>query len=269
MKATAILGSGPAAMAAAWAVAMSGRPIVVISSTDEPMRIGGAQYLHRGIPNVEGAISVPDMRISYERWGDPKTYQDKVYGSTPPKFSSWERVQDDKAVPAWSLRKSYEHLFRELTSNGDRVNKQVVDVQYLVDNLLTDSMFEMVISTIPRNVLCTGGCQFSSVDIKMVRGRYYPTPSNTIIYNGDPDYSWVRSSNIDGEEWTEFGASVEDRIPADEEAIMTVSKPVSHSCKCWDEEPKMFFTGRFGRWLKGELVDDAFYNTWKMLQERS
>lgn len=265
MRAIAILGSGPAGMAATWACAMRGYMTVVISDTDKPSRIGGAQFLHRPLPEPgSGDLPKPDFTITYQRWGTMESYRDKVYGDVRPKpESSWDRVVTNEPVQAWSLRERYNQLFHLLTSDGDRVNVTKVGPEQLGD-LLADPSFVRIISTIPKNQLCFGGCSFTGVPIRLAQGRYFSVPDNTVIYNGDPEYSWARASNIDGQEWTEWGDGSQ-AIPVDEEAQIRFAKPVAHTCKCWDNEEKLMFAGRFGTWSKGKLVDDAFYDVVRSL----
>jgi hypothetical protein len=263
-KTIAIVGTGPAGIAASWAVAMMGHPVILFGDSDQPSEIAGAQYLHRPLPDIEGNLPDPDFSITYQKMGTKEVYQDKVYKGVDIPFSSWGGFGFATPIPAWSLRERYEQLWQMLTKNGASINMAKVGKEEL-QQLFDDSIVGGVVIAIPRHHICkkrNKGHLFESVNVSLAQGRYYETPANTIIYNGDPDYSWARSSNIDGQRWTEWGYG--GRPPVDEDALNTVVKPVATNCDCWSEEISsgdLLFAGRAAHWEKGKLVDSAFYET--------
>lgn len=257
MKPIAVLGTGPAGMMASYAVGLTGKPLAVFG-LGQKSRIGGAQFLHRALPELHGE---PDFTVEFEVHGDAKTYQRKVYGSMPVPFVSFtsaEKVAEtDILQDAWSLPDTYEVLWGHF---GERANEAMVDTDWLKENA---DNFRAIISTIPAHVLCEDAThRFTSADVliaemSMLEGR----PGNKIIYDGTTKRSWYRTSLINGVPGTEWGGHMENNPFK----TVRVRKPIATTCDC---HPEIIRAGRYGTWKKGVLTHDAFFDTLKELNER-
>jgi hypothetical protein len=272
MKPIAVVGSGPAGMSAALALRLAGVPFAIFSNTDQPSRIGGAQFLHHPLPLV--CNEKHDFPIRYTLVGNHQEYQRKVYGDEDVPFVSMSRVTDGEVVPAWSLQSAYEKMFEE---NGKDINLQVVDAR-LLDEWIASELFTAIIVSCPKPMVCRAHAgltqlphTFVSQPIRImnesVLGEGY---DNTIIYDGTPNVSWYRTSRINGTGSTEWGSGAPAKMPY--KNLITVNKPMRTNCSCYGREaqtgfPQVLFVGRFGTWRKGELVHDAFDNTLGLLKE--
>lgn len=258
MKPVAILGSGPAGLLAAHAVALSGKPLVILSKP-EKSKISGAQFLHESIPGLTS--ETPDAMITYKVEGDEATYRQKIYGHAPVPFTSFSGVHDGMVQPAWSLINIYDQLWEAF---GDLITPMALSAEQL-ESVKGD--FDFIVSAVPRPALCMGlaglmpeNHGFYSQMIHTVDECKRPGLSdNTILYNGTHDAFWYRTSKLFGHEGTEYPD------PAPPFATQSISKPIRCVCTCW---PDLVRVGRFGQWRKGVLAHDGFTATLKALQER-
>lgn len=258
MKPTvAIIGTGPAGMIAAWAAVQLGHPIVLISNSTEPSVISGAQFLHTPIFEIS-RHGDPDFEIRYEYRGDADTYQKKVYGDASIPFSSWGTGKPRTQL-AWSMQRHYEFLWRELAGpTGHAINVMQVDgpkVRELWDH------FQHIVFAGDRTKLCDEGHAFRSVQIKVAPVAMCEG-DNVVVYNGDPENAWARSSRIQGNEGVEYGVNTRTVLPD----MRIITKPLDHRCTC--EHGNVIYVGRFGEWKKGVLVHHAFERTMEGLLNR-
>lgn len=271
MKPVAVLGTGPAGLMAALGVAMSGKPVSLFGKADSEgnmakSRIGGAQFLHDPLPIVCNEEE-PDGILHYIAMGTPEGYRQKVYGSDPTiPFVSMEHVHSGKAQPAWSLINTYDLLWEHLSA----AHGNVVDItaQWL-DDVIEKQHFDQIISTIPVPALCwaTNGAplavahNFVSQEILIGMESIVDGLENEVYYNGDPNYSWYRCSNIFGVGSTEWSGYTELGIPMSD--LVRVRKPIRTTCDCFTKH--VMRTGRYGAWTKGILTHQAFTDARKLV----
>lgn len=257
MKAVAILGAGPAGLMAAHAAALTGQPVAILSY-GKKSKLGGAQFLHEPIPELTD--TEPDVNVTYRVTGNALRYQFKAYGNGPqPSFVSFDGVHDGMTQPGWNLRKLYDRLWDQY---GGQITETEVTAKTL-PGILEDSLFSLVISSIPLRSLCRrpasttpGGHLFTHQSIVVKTDRCYGgSDENTIWYDGSGDHSWYRSSMLWGIPSTEWGVAAASQVPYDLGPTVQAFKPVAHQCDCW---PDLIKVGRFGRWQKGMLAHDGF-----------
>lgn len=275
MKSIAIIGTGPAGLMAAQAVALHGHPFSLFSAPTptgvQKSVIGGAQFLHRAVPTISDE-DAPDMMIRYRKRGTSEGYKKKVYGAGEVPFVSFDNVQDGEEVPAWHLHSVYDQMWDGICGpRGHSVNALRVTPETLTE-WLEKQLWELIICTLPRPSVCRTHAGQAGPD-QRAHGFWSQTIHvcdepmgagfNEVLYNGDPEQSWYRSSNIGGNESTEWGERYPNYFKS---RIRPIQKPISHDCTCWDGEP-ILFAGRYGEWRKGVLVHDAFVSTWKALED--
>lgn len=252
-RSIAILGCGPAGLMAAHAVAQRKLHFVILSRP-EYSNIGGAQFLHRPIPELTS--DEPDTMVTYRLAGDPELYREKVYGGNPRvDFVSMAMVKDGQQVPAWSLRYTYHQL---LAAYGGAIWPTEINAQWLEENM---DDFEMIISSIPLHHICRpwSSHQFPMARVIIKNEALDPNiPEDTIWYDGTKDHSWYRMSRIFGIESTEWGANRRPPLPG----LVTAHKPLKTNCNCW---PDLVKIGRHGRWEKGVLSHDGYYRVKEIL----
>lgn len=255
-KPVLVLGSGPAGLMAAFAVARMGLPLVIVSSGGKS-RLGGAQFLHQSIPGLTEGDGQP---LEYVLRGSPEGYQTKVYGATEVPFVSFERVRSGEVVPAWPLLKVYDLLW-EMFGGPAEYNKAAVGPKWLTENI---NDFSMVLSTVPLTALCLARAgmikethAFTSQTIRIHPECLEEVPNNTILYDGTPDRTWYRSSRIFGVGGTEW--SIDAKTPPGLSPIFQDRKPIHTDCDCWNDSPTpVVRLGRRGQWKKGVLTHDAY-----------
>lgn len=260
---------------AAHAVALSGRPIVLFGLPDEqgrPQRsvISGAQFLHTAVPTIND--DTPDFELTYKKLGTSAGYQHKVYGGDDVPFVSFDRVKDGETVQAWSLRKTYDKLWDNLCGpDGHAVNVMQVDPM-LLQQWFEQGTFELVVSTVPRHAICLPYNGFGDKPHAFISQPIITNNDsnnahdNTIIYNGDENFSWYRSSRIDGHGSTEWGGQSMENLRRAYRDLVVIKKPIRHECNCWQGRP-IVFAGRYGEWRKGVLTHEAFVTAFKAVQE--
>lgn len=256
MKTVAILGCGPAGLMAAHAVGLAGRPLSLHSRPQKSV-LGGAQYLHSSVPMLTGAR--PDFYVTNRLMGSPAQYKYKVYGIDPmtiPTRVSADAVTDGETFGVWDLNKVYDTLWN---ANVHAINEADINPDWLDKH---SNEFELIISTVPRYLLCRGMHQFKAQDIWIQPGPAAFIPEGEVHYNGESSPAWYRASNINGSggiEWSTNGP----RPPV--EGLVRVSKPLVTNCDCF---PEVWKVGRYGEWRKGVLTHDAFWNLLPDLKKR-
>lgn len=255
----AILGCGPSGLLAAHACHSYEIPYVIFSQLRKS-QLGGAQYSHIPIPGIHDDDD-PDVKLKYVVRGDAETYQRKVYGSETVPFVSFENVYDGKLVPAWNLRKMYDHLW---------VGSQEKIVDFTLDPINVSKLphsFDYVFSSVPLPTICFGRVDpavqhwFKQQTVRILNEPLAAgMEDNTIIYDGTDEHSWYRMSKIFGVGSTEWGGS--GAVPPIPD-LKTVDKPIATNCDCHQADfgggiPAVIKIGRFGTWQKGELTFHAF-----------
>lgn len=238
-----VMGCGPAGLLAAERAEREDHEVVVAAALQRSV-MPGAQYLHTCI---EGVTSIePYGYLKIEKEGTRHGYAEKVYGS-PYAPVSWEKYEEGY-VPAWHLGEAYEGLFRKW-------RERIVNMHFTAVNARVHSVelgFDLVISTIPAPAWCFGGCMFTSTQVYFSEKAICGTPEDTIVYNGVRGVPWYRTSNIFGNETTEWAVDPRD------ERVVPARKPVSARCQC-PMPGNVVKLGRFGAWDKNFLL----HHTWE------
>jgi len=262
----AVLGCGPAGMFAAHAVQEAEADVVIFSKNRKSF-MRGAQYLHRPIPGLSG----DPFQVDYELWGEVEGYRQKVYGDMGDVLVSPETLVG--RADAWDIREAYDAAW-------DRYSRRVIDIDFATlgdPGSFYEQLglnYDLVISTIPAPLLCQRNTQheFASQKVWVTEGlKSYNDPEfftpggelrdNLVVCSGDPDDWWYRQSRIHGWENTEFPHDKKPRV-AEPFKVHEVVKPLSTTCDC---HPEFIRLGRYGKWTKGVLSDDAFYETARQL----
>lgn len=252
-----ILGCGPAALFAAHAVEKAdGTPIIV--SRKRKSEMFGAQYLHQPIPG----ISDEGFTVNYLLEGTAEGYKDKVYG---PGYRG--TVSPDELLgthQGWDIRSAYDTLWTRYQSEIIHTPFQGgADVVTYCESARAEGKIGHYLSTLPNNLLCHNPSHsFSAQRVWSIgdapeRGVFSPilTELNTVVCSGDRDSSWYRKSNILGYNTVEWPDKKRPPI----EDLSEVVKPIGHNCDCL---PYVHRLGRYGKWTKGVLSHEAFYETY-------
>jgi hypothetical protein len=254
----AVLGCGPAGLMSAWAAKEMGHDVRIFSNPQKSV-LGGSQYLHVPIPGLTPDEPTADLTIL--KFGTAKGYALKVYDDVT-RETSWDQFDQGKHG-IWNLRETYEHLwnyFGWLVTDLGKMSFQ--DVVTLSTN------YDLVFSSLPMKAVCRQplrhGFQSQTVWISYdhapgLGGSQLPDiPNHHMVYNGEIGGTrWYRSSNLYGIRSTEFPGVMPECI--------RITKPLSHECNCFDMMGNVQFVGRYGKWEKGVLAHDAYYDTKKRL----
>lgn len=248
----AVLGCGPAGLMAVHGVrAVRPEADVAIFSKARKSHMFGAQYLHEPIPGLEARKTTVD----YQLRGSMDDYRRKVYG---PKWDG--KVSPDDYIgehDAWNIRDAYDQLW---SLYGDWVNDVQIDPAG-VRALYDDHKFDLVVNTIPLDILCHRGHSFGAVEIVAAGdapehgvkvSSMYHCPYDTVVCNGESAPSWYRMSRIFDYTTVEWPGGL--KVPVNSAA--NVVKPTFNNCDCW---PDMLKVGRYGSWTKGVLSHEAFF----------
>lgn len=255
-KSVLILGCGPAALFCAKAVEDAGfHPMIFSKKRKSEMY--GAQYLHGPIPDVSPERG---FTVRYSLLGSLEGYRDKVYGAGFRGNLSPEDLQPEH--DAWDIRQAYNDLwshFQERIQNIDFASPQ--EAVAWVSNVGSD--YHSVVSTIPAPMLCHNpGHVFQAEKIYAIgdapeRGVFSPivTPLNEVVCSGWVEDSWYRKSNILGYNTVEWSGK---RPKPPLEGVADVLKPIGTTCDCLSWVHRL---GRYGKWTKGVLSHEAYYET--------
>lgn len=237
----AVLGCGPAGMMAAWAAKQNGADVTIFAPGKKSV-LGGAQYLHDEIPGIE----INPMILDYKKFGTVQGYATKVYGS-PKASCSWREFTPGKTT-AYPLSDAYDAAWAALQDRLVAATVSQAKLYSLIQN------FDLTVSSIPKPGLCFNPKhvftqKYVYIKNKLPDGISSKIPNNTIIYNGLPDDKWYRASNIQGIVSTEYP----DVVLGEPRKI---PKPLENDCDCW---PGVMHVGRYGKWKKGVLVHNAYW----------
>jgi hypothetical protein len=255
MTFVAILGCGPAGLAAAEAAVSSGYDVVIASSADCPSNIYGCQYLHAPVPGYEW---VTNTRVGYWLVGTPEEYRRKVYGETwTGKVSPEDFVGEHDA---WDIRLTYASMWARLHSLQ---NVHFIRIEPISKGNLPHDIFrykpQKIISTIPARALCYNYSHEFSFHNIWARGttKRGTEADDTIICDGTDEHEWYRNACVFGYRTTEWS-----KPPANGETAATVVKPLFTNCNCL---PEVYRIGRYGKWKKSYLVHEAFPDVMRIL----
>lgn len=248
----AILGCGPAGIFAAHAAAEAHAHFNIFSKPRKSY-MRGAQYLHRPIPGLSG----DPFQVEYSLKGTTKGYRNKVYGDTSDVLVSPETLVG--TADAWDIREAYD-------AGWDRYHRRVLDAdisKWTEDDLFAlTSKYDLVVSTIPANLLCRHEHDFSYQSVQVTDFIKTQGPfegrDNLVVCSGDSDDWWYRQSRIHGWENTEYPEGVDLSNLREMAHVFDVEKPISNNCDCFKGIAR---EGRYGRWQKGVLSHEAYYNT--------
>jgi hypothetical protein len=249
-KKVVVFGCGPAGLMAAHAAVLSGTADDVrIVSRKRKSPMLGAQYLHLPIPGVTRYRSGFD--IDYQLRGSVAGYREKIYN---PMVGRDISVSVESLVGkrrAWSIRDAYDKLW-------ELYEDYIIEIPDIRTNHIQDVLdwnADHYISTLPATLLCekAGWHRFVSQDVWVSDNMIEQVPANTVVCNGEYHTAWYRVSNIDGHANSEWPS--EDRPPI---KVAQVKKPIGTDCGCFPDIVQM---GRYGKWKKGILAHEAFYET--------
>jgi hypothetical protein len=242
---TAVIGQGPASLAAAWAVrGLDPSGQIEFFGPDKQSPIRGAVVLHEPIPGV--TLTHPDGYVrQLVVGGHIDDYGRKLYGDI-----HVNRHGDPfrKGFHTWRVDEMYDYLWGRFASYNVHVGQ--------VDNFqlerITDR-YDFVINTAPANLFCVGQHEFRESKLDLTWELMHPgQQDNTVVYNADPAVPWARSASI-------FGSVVTEWAPGRcAKQHHTITKPLGTDCDC---HPDVFRAGRYGAWDNLSWIETAYYGT--------
>lgn len=260
----AVLGCGPAGLLAAFAAEEDGHDVTVLSQHVKS-RISGAQYIGSPIPGLD----VSEEEVHYVKLGTREGYAEKVYGDKEAPVS-WDTFPEGP-VAAYRMETVYDMLW---SLYYDRIGNVELN-SAMIPSICEQN--DVVLSTVPAPALCYSipRHEFYSATIQVAEAPIVGV-RNLIVYSGRPEDQWYRASNLFGHPSVEFGPSSHYR---NGDAPVYVSgytkghelrkgiKPTRTECDCHLHIPNYHRLGRFGRWVKGVLVIDAFNDAKRIAEE--
>jgi hypothetical protein len=274
----AVIGSGPAGLLCAYAANQAGYLVEIFTNQDQPTTQAGAQYLHRAIPGLTDDL--PMEIVKYWRTGTAECYSEKIYGKNfPPEDTSWGKFKSIEQC--WDLRHVYAKLWDMFKGRLTLRNIDLLEINRLAP------YFSLMFSTMPLDKLIDPGQEHRSrFETQLV--YCYPAdlirasgPGNHIVYNGDDDDAWYRTSRIFGSSWTEWPSSVgEDHtwrqiekdlrtkgVEFDSFKLWQAVKPIKHHYNIGLMlPPNVILAGRYGMWQKNILTHDAYQRACEVIQ---
>lgn len=254
-----VLGCGPAGLMAVHAASMLGHDVVCVSKARKSF-MKGAQYLHAPIPLATARPTEP-FTVSYELRGSSSAYREKVYGRDYDGTVSPEDLTESH--DGWDIRETYDWLWE--TYGSFVFDDDDLGAVGRIPAVLNWAQADVVISTIPAPLLCQKNKMhlFNEAKIWSTSGVDdlwgEQCPDNTVICNAEDSPAWYRLARIQGHMTVEWPHSRKPPIPG----LHEVSKPLSTTCTCFRDIVRM---GRYGRWQKGVLSHEAFFQTLELLQ---
>lgn len=231
-----------------------------IYSKKQKSKLYGAQYLHKPLPNLE--CGAP-MTVAYKLNGSARAYRFKVYG---PEWDGTVSPEDyTESHYAWDIRKAYGELWDKYSDEIDPTEIGPVNPR----TWLWSGRHDLVISTIPRTVWAEPDDVFESQkvwalgDTEDARVHLYRPEPFTVVCDGTHENDWYRVSNIFGfctMEWPYINCFA----PPPARGASLVEKPLRHNSKAASD---FIHLGRFGKWEKGILSTDAFYDAMKVFAQ--
>jgi hypothetical protein len=256
MAVIAILGCGPAGLAAAEAAVSLGHYVIIASNTDKPSILYGCQYLHAPVPGYEW---VTRTRVGYYLNGTPEQYRLKVYGD------KWQgKVSPEDFVgehDAWDIRLTYASMWARLHAIRKVRFAKIPPVVNGVIGEVHRYSPDKVISTIPARALCSNKSHEFLYHTIWASGTTYPgpEPEDTIICDGTESHTWYRNACVFGFRTMEWSSH-----PKNGENVATVTKPLATNCNC---HPEVYRIGRYGKWMKSYLVHKSYPDVKRILDE--
>lgn len=241
-----IVGCGPAGLLSAWAAEQHGlHPIILGGKEPTKSVIQGAQYLHSAIPGLTSPEEA--FTVRYKKVGNAKQYVHKVYQKNiPTSLSSWWKFSMEHE--AYPLHEVYDRLWEHFKGG----------IQATAFNASMAPAYKKMTG---RNVICSAPLpsivntefDFQTETVVVVSGECEEDVGyNEIVYYGDTEHRAYRSSNILGHKSIEY--------PGHE--ILTGGVYVTKPLRAVGTRPDgVDLVGRYGRWRKGVLVDDAYTET--------
>jgi hypothetical protein len=243
----AILGCGPSGLLAMHACVRAGYDPDIYSHKFKS-RIYAAMFLHKSIPEV--CPDRPELKIRILKTGTREGYAQNVYGD-PQHEVSWDKFQTG-FIDAWSLPNAYDKLWA-------LYSHRITDMD-AKDLLRTElKAYDLVISTIPRPILCYRDHVFHSQRV-WVRHEQTEMRHNLMVYNGSTVHTFYRYSVIGGHRSYEYSF---DPGPRNGFEVAVGYKPLWTTCDC---RPKIVKLGRFGAWEKQILCHQVYEETFGVLQ---
>jgi hypothetical protein len=252
-----VIGCGPSGLAAAHAAIGLGCSVKIIGPKKRTPQHGPV-FLQQPIPGV--STDHPNGYIKQlVVGGSIMDYTLKAYGDVNIAMSNNGILRE--GIHTWSVQKAYVNLW-------EMYSGLIVDTA-LKPREVDDLKADLIVSTAPAPKLClrknfgcsADGHNFLSVPIALFFEVSYPNqPINTIIYNAYEEPKWVRSSNVFGNEVTEWRPEDIPGYPEEafQEPDIIIHKPISTDCDC---HPHVLRCGRFGKWNNLAWIDSAYYET--------
>lgn len=252
-KKAVVIGCGPAGVLTAHACHLHGLQTTVVSPLVAMSKQYGAQYVHSKIDDVDHE----SFFLHYEYHGREDNYRKKIYGDkVPVNGTSWRRFRG--ITEAWPIYDIYQELFSRYRQSMKTLKVDPKNIWDLVDT------YDYVFNTAPLDSLAPMG-EYRVEYVWVVSSRAEKDVNeNEIHYYGDERPAY-RSSQIAGFRSIEFPEKAYDRIPWRlRRKAVKVAKPLD----CLVELPGVYRLGRYGKWQKGVLVDQAFHETMNILEKR-
>lgn len=269
----AILGAGPSGLIAAHAAVRAGVDFRDVNILSRPrtnggpfQRVGksdlfGAQWLQGPI---NGADNGGESKVVVKFLGDVVGYREKVYGPDYKGRPFDSHFFDPHS--AWDIRRVYNFLWHKFESAMFNVVIDKRNSAKIIDNMAFS--YDMIISTLPKKLFCRNPeHEFKSQTVYAIgdapeRGITCPIPCepNTVVYNGSPEGSWYRVSNVFGHTTAEWSTANGARKPP-LSGLAEVEKPLSTNCRC---APSMHHVGRYGKWDKHVLAHHVFDDIFRL-----
>jgi hypothetical protein len=240
-----VFGSGPAGLLAAHTASLMGAQVRIYSE-GHYSKLFGAQYLHI----LPTGLKVPETKILYNLRGSVQDYRKKVYGQSADKALEVSPTTFGGTARAFDIRTAYDQLWAMYSR---LIISVTVQDGYDFEGLVKGAGADVVVNTIPAQVICKGQHAFTSQLIYAIGdapelGVQCPIrmPRDTVMCNAKREPAWYRASTIFGYSTAEWPAQSQPPIPD----VARVLKPLSTNCDCF---PYLIRGGRYGQWKKGVL----------------